>query len=48
MAPAANKEVSVMIENGQVTLGMDRMGPEEKAALRVSNVRCWRGIHTHG
>ena len=40
MAPAVNKEVSVMIENGRVTSGMDSTGPEEKAALRVSNAHC--------
>ena len=42
MALAANKETSVMIENGRVTSGMDKTGPEEKAALRVSNAHCWR------
>ena len=36
----ANKEASVMIENGQVMSGIDRTGPEEKVALRVSNTRC--------
>ena len=40
MAPAANREVSVMMENGRVTSGMESMGPEEKAALRVLNARC--------
>ena len=40
MAPAANREASVMIENGRVTSGMDKTGPEEKAVLRVSNVCC--------
>ena len=40
MAPAANREASVMIENGQVTSGMDKTGPEEKAVLSVSNARC--------
>ena len=40
MAPAANRDVSVMIENGHITSGMDKTGPEEKAALRVSNTRC--------
>ena len=48
MAPAANKEASVMIENGQVTSGMDKTGPEEKAALRVSNACCWRLVQAHG
>ena len=37
-----NKEASVMIKNGHITSGMDKTGPEEKAALRVSNARCWR------
>ena len=40
MAPAANKDASVMIENGRVTSGMDSTGPKEKAALRVSNACC--------
>ena len=40
MAPAANREASVIIENGRVTSGIDKTGPEEKAALRVSNARC--------
>ena len=48
MAPAANNEVSVMIENGWVTSGIDKTGPEEKAALRVSNACCWRVVHAHG
>ena len=47
IAPAVNREVSVMIENGRVTSGMDKMGPEEKAALRVSNVCCWREVQAH-
>ena len=40
MAPAANREASVIIENGRVMSGIDKTGPEEKAALRVSNARC--------
>ena len=48
IAPAANKEASVMIENGWVTSGIDKMGPEEKAVLRVSNARCWRLVQAHG
>ena len=40
MAPAANREASVIIENGRVTSGIDKTGPEEKAALRVSNAHC--------
>ena len=40
MAPAANREASVMMENGRVSLGMESMGPEEKAALRVLNACC--------
>ena len=48
MASAVNKEASVMIENGWVTLGMDKTGPEEKAVLRVSNARCWRLVQAHG
>lgn len=47
MVPTANKEVSVMIENGRVTSGMDRTGPEKKTALRVSNAHCWRGVQAH-
>ena len=39
MAPAANREASVMIENGRVVSGIDHTGPEEKAALR-SNAHC--------
>ena len=48
MAPAVNKEASVMIENGRVMLGMDETGPEEKAALRVSDACCWRLVQAHG
>ena len=48
MAPAANKEASVMIENGWVMLGMDKTGPKEKATLRVSNVCCWRLVQAQG
>ena len=48
MAPAANREASVMIENGRVTSGIDSRGPEEKAALRVSNACCWRLVQAHG
>ena len=48
MAPAANKEASVMIENGRVTSRIDKTGPEEKAALRVLNAHCWRAVHVHG
>ena len=48
MAPAANREASVMMENGRVTSGIDSTGPEEKAALRVSNARCWRLVQAHG
>ena len=40
MAPAANKEASVIMENGRVISGIDSTGPEEKAALRVSNAHC--------
>ena len=40
MVPTANKEASVMMENGRVTSGIDSTGPEEKAALRVLNVHC--------
>ena len=40
MAPAANREASVMIENGWVVSRIDNTGPEEKAALRVSNAHC--------
>ena len=40
MAPAANREALVMIENGRVTSGMDKTGLEEKAVLRVSNACC--------
>ena len=47
IVPAANREASVMIENRQVTLGMDKMGPEEKAVLRVSNACCWREVQVH-
>ena len=42
MAPAANKEASVIMENGRVTSGIDSTGPKENAALRVSKARCWR------
>ena len=48
MAPAANKEASVMIKNGRVTLGIEKTGPKEKAALRVSNAHCWRLVQAHG
>ena len=48
MAPAANKEASVMIENGRVMSGMDKTGPKEKAILRVSNAHCWRLVQAHG
>ena len=40
IAPVANKEASVIMEKGQVTSGIDNTGPEEKAALRVSNAHC--------
>ena len=40
MAPVANKEASVIMENGQETSGMESTGPEEKAALRVLNAHC--------
>ena len=43
-----NKEALVMMENGRVTSGMDKTGPEEKAALRVLNAWCWRLVQTHG
>ena len=48
MAPAANREALVMMENGRVTSGIDSMGPKEKAALRVSNARCWRSVQAQG
>ena len=48
MAPAANKEVSVMMENRQVTSGIDKMGLKEKVVLRVSNAHCWREVQAHG
>ena len=38
--PRANREASIMMENGRVTSGMVSTGPKEKAALRVSNAHC--------
>ena len=48
MAPAANREASVMTKNGRVTSGIDSTGPEEKAALRVLNAHCWRSVQAQG
>ena len=47
-ASAANKEVSVMMENGQVTSGIRRTGAEEKMCLRRSKARCWSWVQTQG
>ena len=47
-APAANKEASVMMENGQVTSGIRRMGVEEKMCLRHSKAHCWSWVQTQG
>ena len=48
IAPAANREAPVMIENRQVTSEMVKTGPEEKVVLRVLNAHCWRGVQAHG
>ena len=47
-APAANKEVSVMMENGRVTSGIYRTGAEEKMCLRCSKAHCWSWVQTQG
>ena len=38
--PAASKEVSVMMEKGQVTSGICRTGAKAKIYLRHSKVSC--------
>ena len=48
IAPAANREALVMIENGRVTSGIVKTDPKEKAAFRVSNAHCWREVQAHG
>ena len=47
-APAANKEASVMMENGQVTSGICRTGAEEKMCLRCSKACCWSWVQIQG
>ena len=44
MAPAARREVSVMMENGRDTLGIWRMGVEEKMHFSSSNAFCWEEV----
>ena len=46
--PAANKEVSVMMEKGQVTSGILRTGADEKICLRHSKAHCWSWVQTQG
>ena len=38
--PAANKEVSVIMENGRVMSGIRRTGAEEKMCLRHLKAHC--------
>ena len=40
IAPAAIREVSVMMEKGRVMSGMHRTSAEEKMHLRCSNASC--------
>ena len=47
-APAANREVSVMMENRQVTSGICRMEAEEKMCLRHSKAHCCSWVQTQG
>ena len=47
-APVANKEALVIMENGQVTSGICRMGLEEKMCLRHSKAHCWSWVQTQG
>ena len=47
-APAANKEVSVMMENGWVTSGIHRTGAEKKICLRCLKDCCWSWVQTQG
>ena len=46
IAPAANKEASVIMENGWVTSGICRTGVEEKMCLRHSKACCWSWVQT--
>ena len=47
-APAASREVSVMMEKGHTTSGIWRTGAEEKIFLSLSNALCWRGVQLQG
>ena len=47
-APAASREVLVMMEKGCVTSGIRRTGVDEKICLRCSKARCWSWVHAQG
>ena len=48
IAPVANKEASVIMENGRVTSGICRTGVEEKMCLRRSKAHCWSWVQAQG
>ena len=47
-ALVASREVSVMMEKGCVTSGIQRTGADEKICLSHSKACCWSWVHAQG